>query len=110
MTWDDVIERLRIADMAPVEEIYMEHYGKILAIDRPEFHGRYFRCTFGQVRCHDVHVEVFLFPSEYHLQEFLEVIGHSAQYLSTGNVVLHFPHADGPLIQNILDAVSATPR
>jgi hypothetical protein len=110
MTWDDVIERLRTADMAPIEEIYMEHYGKILATQRPEFHGRYFRCTFGQVRCHNVPVEVFLFPSEDHLQEFLEVVGDSPEYASTRNVVLRFPQADGTLIPNILDALSTTTR
>ena len=49
MNWDDVIDRLTAADLKPIEEIYMEHYGKVLTAERPEFHGRYFRCTYGVV-------------------------------------------------------------
>ena len=107
MNWDDVIDRLTAADLKPIEEIYMEHYGKVLTAKRPEFHGRYFRCTYGVVKCSGLRVEVFLFPSEVHLHEFLEVIGDDPWYLATRNAVLHFPECDPALIGNILDAISA---
>jgi hypothetical protein len=105
MNWDDVIDRLRSAGVTLREEIYMEHYGKVLAAQRPEFNGRYFRCTYGVVRCGEVRVEIFLFPSEGHLHEFLEVIGDDPWYLSTSNAVLHFPECDPDAVDNILEAI-----
>ena len=105
MTWDDVIDRLQAAGLEPQEEIYMEHYGKVLAAQRPEFHGRNFRCTFGALRCEGMRLEVFLFPSEGHLHEFLEVIGDDPWYLSTANAVLHFPECDPATVDKILAAL-----
>jgi hypothetical protein len=110
MTWDDVLDRLAAANIKPIEEIYMEHYGKVLATERPEFHGRYFRCTYGILRCDGLRVEVFLFPSETHLQEFLDIIGDDPWYVATANAVLHFPECDPSLIGNILDALRSAPR
>src|SRR5690348_6479543 len=105
MTWDDVIDRLEAAGLHPTEEIYMEHYGKVLAAQRPEFHGRNFRCTYGAVRCAGVRVEVFLFPSEGHLQEFLEVIGDDPWYVPIHNVVLHFPESDPAIVDKIVGEI-----
>ena len=62
MNWDDVLDRLQAADLKPTEEIYMEHYGKVLAVQRPEFQGRYFRCTYGVLLCEGLRLELFLFP------------------------------------------------
>jgi hypothetical protein len=107
MTWDDVIDRLGAAGLEPSEEIYMEHYGKVLAAQRPEFHGRYFRCTYGVIRCEGLRVEVFLFPSEGHLHEFLEVIGSDPWYLSAGNAVLHFPESDPDTVDRIVGAITS---
>ena len=105
MNWDDVIDRLDIAGVNAKEELYMEHYGKVLAVQRPEFHGRNFLCTFGKVRCEGIPVEIFLFPSDTHLQEFLEVVGDDPWYLSTGNAVLHFPQCDPSTVDRIVGAL-----
>ena len=105
MTWDDVIDRLNAAGLAPVEELYMEHYGKVLAVQRREFHGRYFRCTYGVIRSQGMQVEIFLFPSEVHLHEFLEVICDDPWYLQVGNAVIHFPECDTALVDRILEAL-----
>jgi len=110
MTWDDVISRLEAAGLKPVEEIYSEHFGKVLAAQRPEFNGRYFRCTYGVIRSQDIAIEVFLFPSETHLHEFLQVIGDDPWYVWTGNAVLRFPECDPAIIGNILDAIATAPR
>jgi len=110
MTWDDLIDRLKAAKLDPIEEIYMENYGKVLATERPEFRGRYFRCTFGVIRLGKLRIEAFLFPSEIHLQEFLEVIGDDPWYVSTANAVLHFPESDPDNIDNILGAIANAPR
>ena len=110
MNWDDVIDRLSDAELKPIEETYMEHYGKVLAAQRPEFHGRYFRCTYGVIKCRDVQVEVFLFPSDSHLREFLEVIGDDPWYLTAGNAVVHFPECDPENVDKILTALNSTPR
>src|SRR5687768_10341116 len=110
MKWDDVLDRLDAAGLRPVEEIYMENYGKVLAAQRPEFQGRYFRCTYGVVHCADLRIEVFLFPSELQMSEFLEVIGDNPWYISTSNGVLHFPECDPAVIDNILEAISRAPR
>jgi hypothetical protein len=110
MNWDDVIDRLTAAELRPIEEIYMEHYGKVLSTERPDFHGRNFRCTYGVVRCEGLRVEVFLFPSEFHRGEFLEVIGDDPWYIATSNAVLHFPQCDPAVIGDIVNAISGTPR
>src|SRR5215471_7364536 len=106
MNWEQVIDRLESAQIKPSEEIYMEHYGKVLAAQRPEFHGRYFRCTYGVIRCDGLRVEVFLFPSEGHLHEFLEVIGSDPWYLTAGNAVLHFPESDPDTVDRIVGAIA----
>jgi hypothetical protein len=110
MTWDDVLDRLKAANLDPIEEIYMEHYGKVLASQRPEFRGRNFRCTYGVIRCGKLRLEAFLFPSEIHLHEFLEVIGDDPWYISTSNAVLHFPETDPADVDNILGAIANAPR
>ena len=110
MTWDDVIDRLNAAELHPVEEIYMEHYGKVLAATRPQFQGRHFRCTYSVIHCGELRLEVFLFPSEFHLNEFLEVIGDDPWYVATANAVLHFPECDPACVDNIVSALSAAPR
>ena len=105
MTWNDVMDRLELAGVKASEEIYMENYGKVLAVQRSEFHGRYFRCTFGAIHCEGIRVEIFLFPSETHLQEFLEVIGGDPWYLPTSNAVLHFPECNPATVDKIVNAV-----
>ena len=37
MIWYDVMKRLEDCGLNPVEETYMENYGKILTAQRPEF-------------------------------------------------------------------------
>src|SRR4051794_1448580 len=106
MNWDNVLDRLEAADMKPLEEIYMENYGKILTAERPEFKGRYFRCTYGVLNLRNLRLEVFLFPSESQRDEFLEVIGDDPSYVYSGNAVLHFPECPPESIDNILHAIS----
>ncbi len=110
MKWDDVRDRLQAAGLDPIEDIYMENYGKVLASERPEFRSRYFKCTRGVVRCKGVRVEVFIFPSEIHLEEFLEVIGDDPWYVPSGNAVLHFPECDPIIVDSILAALAIAPR
>jgi hypothetical protein len=110
MKWDDVRERLQSAGMNPIEDMYMENYGKVLSSERAEFRGRYFKCTYGVVRCNGVRLEVFVFPSEIHRDEFLEVIGDDPWYVPSGNAVLHFPECDPIVVDNILAALAAAPR
>ena len=105
MNWDNVIDRLSDAGIKPIEEIYMENYGKVLTAERQEFHGRYFRCTYGVVRCEGVRIEVFLFPSETHLQDFLEVTGDDPWWVAHQNVLLHFPEADPAVVGTIMEAI-----
>ena len=85
MTWDDLMDRLKTAALHPVEETYMEHYGKVLAAQRPEFKGYHFRCTYGKVNCAGADVEFFLFPWEGHAEEFMEVVGHEAAWFIRKN-------------------------
>jgi len=110
MIWNDVLDALRSAGLYPIEEIYMENYGKILAAQRPEFAGRYFRCAYGVVKCKGLRIEAFLFPSEGHLHEFLEVIGDDPWWVTRKNAVFHFPVSDPAVVGNILDAISPGPR
>jgi hypothetical protein len=110
MIWNDVLDQLKAAGLNPVEEIYMENYGKILAAQRPEFAGRYFRCAYGVVKCGELRIEAFLFPYEGHLQEFLEVIGDDPWWVARKNVIFHFPESDPAAVGNILDAISAASR
>jgi len=110
VTWDEILDRLTEADLKPAEEIYMEHYGKVLAAQRKEFRDRYFRVTYGALHCKGLRIEVYLFPSEIHLQEFLEVIGDDPWYVATGNIVLHFPECDPALIDNIVATLATAPR
>ncbi len=110
MNWDNVLDRLEAAQFKPVEEIYMEHYGKVLTAEFPEFKGRYFRCTYGALKCGDIRIEVFLFPSEFHRDEFLEVIGNDPRYVSKDNAVLRFPECQPGVIDNILRALVSAPR
>ena len=110
MNWNDVLERLDDAALKPVEEIYLENYGKYLAVQRPEFKDRYFRCTYGVVNCDGMRVEVFMFPSQTHLEEFLEVIGNDPWWIAKHNLVFHFPECDPAEIENILEAIGSAPR
>ena len=73
MVWNDLVDRLQSAGLNPVEEIYIDNYGNTLPLDRPEFRGRYFRCARGVIRCGDLRIEAFLFPSENHLQDFIMI-------------------------------------
>ena len=106
MIWDEVLDRLANAGLNPVEETYMENYGKILSVERPEFRGRIIRCTYGKVRCAGLGLEIFLFPSETHLQDFMELMGDDPWWLPRGNAVFHFPVSDPEVVDRILQAVS----
>jgi hypothetical protein len=110
MNWNDVLDRLSDASLKPSEEIYLENYGKYLAVQRPEFDGRYFRCTYGIVHCEGLKIEVFMFPSQVHLEEFLEVIGGDPWWIARHNLALHFPECDPALVDNILHALDGAPR
>jgi hypothetical protein len=105
MTWDDVLTRLADSGMNPVEVTYMENYGKILAAQRPEFQDRNFRCTFGIVDCDGIPLELFLFPDEIHLTDFLDVIGNDPWWFDRDNLVIHFPECDPAIVSKILSAI-----
>ena len=109
MTWDDVLDRLSNAGLQPVEDTYMEHYGKVLAAQRPEFKGRIIRCTYGRVHCAGLGVEIFLFPSESHLQDFMELMGNDPWWIVRDNAVLHFPACDPEIVERVLEAISCKP-
>jgi hypothetical protein len=110
MTWDNILDVLKAAGLDPVEEIYMENYGKILAAQRPEFSGRYFRCAYGVLKCSGLRVEVLLFPDEGHLQEFHEIAGDDPWRVARGNAIFYFPISDPAVVGNILEAISGSPR
>jgi hypothetical protein len=88
----------------------MENYGKILAAQRPEFAGRYFRCAYGALKCNGLRVEVLIFPDAGHLQEFCEVTGDDPWRVARKNVIFHFPVSDPTVVGNILDAISSAAR
>jgi hypothetical protein len=106
MVWNDLLDRLESAGLNPVEEIYIDNYGNTLPLDRPEFRGRYLRCARGVIRCGDFRIEAFLFPSESHLQDFMEIIGEDPSWLSRENAVFHFPESDPAVIGDVLEAIS----
>ena len=106
MTWDDLLDRMRSAGLNPVEEIYMENYGKILAVERPEFRGRNLRCAYGAAQCNGLRFETFLFPSEGHLEDFRDIIGQDPWWIPHTNVILHFPESDPALVEKIMEAFS----
>ena len=106
MIWYDVIQRLNDSGLRPVEETYMENYGKILTAQRPEFHDRFFRCTCGVVKVEGIDVEVYLFPDEIHRSEFMDVVGNDPWWLARGNVVVHFPECDPAIVTRVLSAIS----
>ena len=105
MTWDDVLDKLKSAGLNPVEEIYIDNYGNTLPFDRPEFRDRFFRCARGVVECNGLRIEGYLFPSEGHLQDFIEVIGDDPSWVAHQNVVLHFPVSDPAAVGDILHAI-----
>ncbi len=110
MTWDDVLDRLTDAGLTPVEETYMENYGKVLAAQQPRFSGRNFRCSCGVISCKGLRIEVLLFPSEVHLDEFLELVGDDPWWVRSGNAVVHFPESDPAILGSIVDALSSGVR
>jgi hypothetical protein len=106
MNWNDVLDRMRETGLPTIEDTYMENYGKILSMQRPEFRDRQFRCAYGQVTCGGMTIEAFLFPSESHMQDFLEILAIDPWWISHGNIVLHFPESDPALVERILDAIA----
>lgn len=106
MIWYDVMARLKDSGLNPVEETYMENYGKILSAQRPEFRDRGFRCAYGAVNIEGIDVEVYLFPDEIHREEFMDVVGNDPWWLARGNIVLHFPESDPAIVTKILDAIT----
>jgi len=106
MIWYDVMARLKASGLNAIEETYMENYGKILSAQRPEFRDRSFRCAYGAVIIEGIDVEVYLFPDEIHLEEFMDVVGNDPWWLARGNVVFHFSESDPAIVTKILDAVS----
>jgi len=106
MIWYDVMARLNESGLNPVEETYMENYGKILSAQRPEFQDRTFRCAYGVVHIEGIDVEFYLFPDEIHREEFLDVVGNDPWWLARENVVLHFPDSDPAIVTKVLDAVT----
>ena len=106
MIWYDVMARLKNSGLNPVEETYMENYGKILSAQRPEFRDRMFRCAYGAVNIEGIDVDVYLFPDEIHREEFMEVVGNDPWWLARGNVVFHFSESDPIIVTKILDAVT----
>ncbi|HLQ79134.1 MAG TPA: hypothetical protein VK210_17375 [Terriglobia bacterium] len=105
MTWDDVLTRMENAGLNPVEETYMENYGKILTAQRPEFRDHNFRCTYGVVKCAGVEVELYLFPDEAHRIDFQNVIGNDPWWFSRENLAMHFHESDPDVVTRILNAM-----
>jgi hypothetical protein len=108
MTWDDVLERLRRAELNPIEESYMEHYGKVVAAQQPRFRDRNFRCTCGVVRVDGVRIQALFFPSEGHRDEFLEVTGSAPWRFVHDNAVLEFEECDPEVVQRVMRALGTT--
>ena len=106
MIWYDVMTRLKESGLNPVEETYMENYGKILSAQRPEFRDRNFRCAYAAVTIDGIDVEVYLFPDEIHREEFMDVVGNDPWWLAHGNAVFHFSESDPAIVTKILEAVS----
>jgi hypothetical protein len=106
MTFADVLDRLRTAGLNPAEEIYIDNYGNILPMEHPGFKGRFFRCARGVVNCNGSRVEVYLFPSESHREDFLEVIGTDPGWIAHQNVVLRLSQGDPAIMGSILQAIS----
>ena len=108
MTWNDVLDRLRAAGLKPAEETYMEHYGKVLAANRPEFQNRTIRCTYGRLRCAGLAIEIYLFPSEGQLQDFMELMGDDPWWVVRENAIVHFPVCDPDVVKTILSALTVS--
>ena len=109
MIWYDVLKKLEDSGLHPMEETYMENYGKILTAQRPEFRDRFFRCTYGVVRCAGIDVEFYLFPDELHRSEFMDVVGGDPWWLAQDNVVIHCPECD-PLIFTRIAGAMGSPK
>ena len=107
MVWNELLDRLQAAGLKPVEDIYIDNYGNSLPLDRPEFQGRYFRCARGVIRSGGVRVEVFLFPADGYLQDFVEIVGADPWWVAHQNVLLHFPETDPAVIDKFLEALSS---
>jgi hypothetical protein len=108
MTWDDVLDKIRGAGLNAAEEIYIDNFGNSLPSEYPQFHGRFLRCARGVINCKGVRVEVYIFPSESQLQDFLDVIGGDPSWIAHQNVALHSPGSDSGVIDGILQAISDT--
>ena len=106
MVWNDLLDRMRSAGLNPVEEIYIDNYGNTLPLDRPEFRGRFLRCARGVIRCGNLRIEAFIFPSENDLQDFLEIAGNDPRWVVHQNALLHFPESDPAVAGSILEAIS----
>ena len=107
MNWDDVLQRLRSGGLSPVEKTYMENYGTILAVEDPRFSGRYFRCAYGAVECRGVRIDAFLFPSEGHREEFIEIAANDgSRWVSCANIALHLPEGDLRLLDSIATVIA----
>jgi hypothetical protein len=108
MTWGDVLDRIEAAGLKPVEELYMENYGKILAAQRPEFRDRYFRCTYGVVNCDGTRIEVFLFPESAQATEFLAILGADPWWFEKSNAVVHFSECELEIVMKVMDSLEST--
>jgi hypothetical protein len=105
MTWDDILTRLEASGLHPVEETYMENYGKILSAQCPEFRERNFRCTYGVVKCDGIHLELFLLPDEIQRNDFMDVIATDPWWLGSNNFVVHFPECDPDTVTKIMNSM-----
>ena len=106
MIWYDVMKRLADSGLNPVEETYMENYGKILTAQHSEFRNRIFRCAYGLVKCAGVDVEFYLFPDELHRSEFMEVVGNDPWWMAQHNVVFHCPECDPAIVTKLVRAMN----
>jgi hypothetical protein len=106
MTWHDVLERFESAGLNPIEDTFMENYGKLLSAQQPKFRDRYFRCTFGVLHCGGTRIEVFLFPEPVQAEEFLEIAGTDPWWFNQSNAVLHFTECDPDRVQTVMNAIA----
>ena len=61
----------------------------------------------GDAFCAGLDLEIFLFPSENQLQEFIELAGSDPRLVVRENAVLHFPICDATVVEKIVKAISS---
>jgi hypothetical protein len=104
MTWDDLLERLRLAGLHPEELDFMENYGPIAAERHKELEGRHLRCVFGTVRLNgNLKFDVYFFPSPDDAEDFARVMGARRGWQQAGNMVFGTEPEDRERLRKTLE-------